>query len=71
MTRINSPGGERERRARPLDAKAAAERAPLPPDVLIDAMNDRVHRDDLLREVTEDNLHAEIGTGPSVGGEVW
>lgn len=28
-----------------LDAKAAAERAPLPPEALIDAMNDRIHRD--------------------------
>lgn len=71
MTRINSAAGKRERRARPLDEKAAAERAPLPPDVLIDAMNGRGHRDDLLRDVTEDNLHGEIGTGPSVGGEVW
>lgn len=29
---------------RPLDAKAAAERAPLPPEALVDAMNDRIHR---------------------------
>ena len=27
--------------------------------------------DDLLRDVTADNLHGEIDTGPSVGGEVW
>lgn len=27
--------------------------------------------DDLLRHVTADNLHGEIGTGPPVGGEVW
>ena len=27
--------------------------------------------DDLLRDVTADNLHGEIGAGPSVGDEVW
>lgn len=27
--------------------------------------------DDLLAQVTEENLHGEIGTGPAVGGEVW
>ena len=37
--------GSRRRTLRPLDAKAAVERAPLPPETLIDAMNDRVHRD--------------------------
>ena len=37
--------GSRRLTFRPLDAKAAAERAPLPPEALIDAMNDRVHRD--------------------------
>ena len=26
--------------------------------------------DDLLRDVTADNLHGEIGTGPSIGGGV-
>lgn len=25
----------------------------------------------LLAEVTEDNLHNEVKTGPTVGGEVW
>lgn len=37
--------GSRRLTLRPLDAKAAAERAPLPPEALIDAMNDRIHRD--------------------------
>ena len=37
--------GRRRLTLRPLDAKAAAERAPLPPEALIDAMNDRIHRD--------------------------
>ena len=37
--------GRRRRTLRPLDAKVAAERAPLPPEALIDAMNDRIHRD--------------------------
>ena len=27
--------------------------------------------DDLLSRVTEDNLHGEVETGPSVGGEAW
>ena len=27
--------------------------------------------DDLLARVTEDNLHGEVETGPSVGGEAW
>ena len=26
---------------------------------------------DLLRDVTADNLHGEIATGPSVGDEAW
>ena len=30
-----------------------------------------LRRDDLLCEVTADNLHGEIDTGPSIGGEVW
>ncbi|MBM3242659.1 AbrB/MazE/SpoVT family DNA-binding domain-containing protein [Candidatus Poribacteria bacterium] len=25
----------------------------------------------LLAQVTEDNLHREVDTGPAVGGEVW
>ena len=37
--------GSRRLTLRPLDAKAAAERAPFPPEALIDAMNDRTHRD--------------------------
>jgi len=27
--------------------------------------------DDLLADVTEDNLHGEVETGPSVGKEAW
>ena len=27
--------------------------------------------DDLLARVTDDNLHGEVETGPSVGGEAW
>ena len=27
--------------------------------------------DDLLDRVTEDNIHDEVETGPSVGGEAW
>ena len=40
------PGKRRRRIVRgELDAKARAERAPLPPEALIDAMNDPIHRD--------------------------
>ena len=27
--------------------------------------------EELLASVTEDNLHGEVETGPSVGGEAW
>lgn len=27
--------------------------------------------DQLLEQVTKDNLHGEVHTGPAVGGEVW
>ena len=27
--------------------------------------------DDLLAQVTEDNLHGEVDTGQAVGGEAW
>ncbi|MBS0512046.1 MAG: AbrB/MazE/SpoVT family DNA-binding domain-containing protein [Proteobacteria bacterium] len=27
--------------------------------------------DALLAEITPDNLHAEVGTGPAVGNEAW
>ena len=27
--------------------------------------------DDLLARVTDDNVHGEVETGPSVGGEAW
>lgn len=43
--RLGRGPGSRRVKLCPLDAKAAAERAPLPPEALIDAMNDRVHRD--------------------------
>jgi antitoxin MazE len=31
----------------------------------------RYSLDDLLAEVTDENLHHETGTGPSVGSEAW
>ena len=43
--RLGRGPGRRHVTLRPLNAKAAAERAPLPPEALIDAMNDRIHRD--------------------------
>ncbi|NOX61273.1 MAG: AbrB/MazE/SpoVT family DNA-binding domain-containing protein [Chloroflexi bacterium] len=27
--------------------------------------------EDLLNQITEENIHAEIDTGPAVGNEVW
>jgi antitoxin MazE len=27
--------------------------------------------DDLLREITDENIHTEIDAGPAVGGEAW
>ena len=43
--RLGRGPGHRRVTLRPLDAKAATERLPLPPEALIDAMNDRGHRD--------------------------
>jgi antitoxin MazE len=44
-----------------VDGKLVVQRAaPQPPTL-----------EDLLRRVTEQNLHGEWDTGPAVGGEVW
>ena len=43
--RLGRGPGRRRVQLGMLDAKASAERAPLPPEGLIDAMNDRVHHD--------------------------
>ena len=31
----------------------------------------RLRLEDLVTQVTEDNVHKEISTGPAVGNEVW
>jgi antitoxin MazE len=31
----------------------------------------RLRLDDLLAQITKENLHGEVDTGPAVGGEVW
>ena len=41
-------------------------------ELIITPMNrERLTLEDLLAQVTEDNLHGEIDTGPAVGREVW
>ncbi len=32
---------------------------------------EELHLDDLLDEITEENIHGEIDTGGAVGGENW
>ena len=41
-------------------------------ELIITPMNrERLTLEDLLAQVTEDNLHGEIDTGPAVGREIW
>ena len=39
--------------------------------VVVPVPRPRLTLDDLLAQVTEDNLHADVDTGPAAGGEVW
>lgn len=39
--------------------------------VVVPSPRSRLTLDDLLAQVTEENLHAEADTGPAVGGEEW
>ena len=39
--------------------------------VIAPVMQSGLKLEDLLDQVTEDNLHGEVDTGPAVGGEVW
>ena len=40
--------------------------------IIIEAVsNEALCLDDLLDDITEENLHAEIATGPAVGAERW
>lgn len=39
--------------------------------VLILRPNTAPTLDELLADITEDNLHGEVDTGPAVGAEVW
>ena len=39
--------------------------------VIAPVMQSGLKLEDLLDQVTEDNLHSEVDTGPAVGGEVW
>ena len=41
-------------------------------ELIVTPLNEeRLTLEDLLAEVTEDNLHGEVDTGPAVGREVW
>ena len=39
--------------------------------VVVPIMEPDLSFEHLLAQVTEDNLHREVDTGPVVGGEVW
>lgn len=39
--------------------------------VIVPVPRPRLTLDDLLAQVTEENLHAETDTGRAVGGEAW
>lgn len=41
-------------------------------ELIVTPLNgERLTLEDLLSQVTEDNLHGEVDTGPAVGREVW
>jgi antitoxin MazE len=39
--------------------------------VIVPVLESALSLDQLLAQVTEDNLHSEVDTGPAVGNEVW
>jgi len=39
--------------------------------VIIPVVKPKLSLEHLLTQVTEDNLHGEVDTGPAVGGEIW
>jgi antitoxin MazE len=39
--------------------------------VVLPARESKVTLESLLAQVTEDNVHHEVKTGPAVGNEVW
>ena len=39
--------------------------------VITPAVGPVVPLEDLLSQITDDSLHGEVATGPTLGGEVW
>ena len=55
-----------------ITLNAAVELTPRGEQLVVSVLNrSPAELDDLLSRVTEDNLHGEVETGPSVGGEAW
>ena len=55
-----------------ITVNAAVELTPRGEQLVVSVLNrSPAELDDLLSRVTEDNLHGEVETGPSVGGEAW
>lgn len=55
-----------------LSLNAAVELTPRGEKLVISVLERPVAElDALLARVTDDNLHGEVETGPSVGGEAW
>ena len=55
-----------------LSLNAAVELTPRGEQLVISVLERPVaDLDALLARVTDDNLHGEVETGPSVGGEAW
>ena len=55
-----------------ITVNAAVELTPRGEQLVVSVLNrSPAELDDLLARVTEDNLHGEVETGPSVGGEAW
>ena len=55
-----------------LSFDAAVELTPRGEELIISVIKQpRTQLDDLLTGITENNLHGEVDSGPSVGGEAW
>ena len=55
-----------------LSIDAAVELTPRGEELIVSVIKQpRTQLDDLLAGVTESNLHGEVDSGPSVGGEAW
>ena len=55
-----------------LSVDATVELTPRGEELIVTVIKQpRTHLDHLLAGVTESNLHGEVDSGPSVGGEAW